>query len=224
MNTIKFLAVFFSVIGTVIAGPDDSPKPICPIPTVAMGDPNAPIKVVMYHALNCPHCKEFKEKLFPEFRQKFIDTGIVHFEMRDFPIDFVSIAASKLAWCKEKTPESYHKYSHIIMDNLRTEEGQKVDVDWYNSETANQAIERLADLLSHHGLTMDECKECLKDKSPIEEYILEDCMAVQTKYKLDHAPGFIVNGDLVELPDLEKEILKRHKELLNPQPQFRSKL
>jgi len=64
--------------------------------------------------------------------------------------------------------------------------------------------------MGKHGVTPEECKTCLKEKTTTENHILQSCLDVQnlTNGKLDYAPGFLVNGVLVELPDLEKEIAK----------------
>lgn len=178
------------------------------LPVVSMGAQNAPIKVIMYHSLNCPHCKEFKLHQLPIFKKKYIDKGLVYFEMRDFPIDAVSMAASKLAWCKELSAGSYVKHSNIISDNFKIEEKEKVEVDWANVESPNKAIDRLVELLGHHGVPPKECYACLAPETGIENDILQSCMDVISNYKLDYAPGFLVNGVLVELPNLEKEIEK----------------
>lgn len=187
------------------------------LPSVTLGNPNAPVKVIMYHALNCPHCKEFKENQFPDFRRKYINTDIVFFEMRDFPIDFVSIAASKLAWCKEKSPESYHKYTQIIMDNMRLNDKEKVDIDWYSATTVQDAINKLTELVEKHGLSKEQCESCLQPNSPVEEQILKECFDVQEKYKLDHAPGFIIDGKLVEMDQLDQAVNEEHKKYLDQQ-------
>ena len=178
------------------------------LPVVSMGSQDAPIKIIMYHSLNCPHCKEFKVHQFPAFKEKYIDKGLVYFEMRDFPIDAVSMAAAKLAWCKDPTAGGYQKFAKIISDNFRIDEKEKVDVDWANVETPNKAIERLVELLSNHGVSPEECKACLSQETAVENEILQSCIDVQSNHKLDYAPGFLVNGVLVELANLDKEVEK----------------
>jgi protein-disulfide isomerase len=185
---------------------------VTPLPIVAMGSKSAPLKVVMFHSLNCPHCKEFKTKVLPQFKQKYIDKGLVYLEMRDFPTDPVSLAAAKLAWCKAKTPESYLKYAQIIMNNFKMDNTEKVEIDWANTDDLNVAIENLTNLLSRHNLSPEECKACLKGATPVENAILKTCMTIQKSHHLDYAPGFLINNEiLVGLPDIEKQVDKMLK-------------
>ncbi len=52
----------------------------------AIGNPNAPIRVVEFFDLSCPHCQKFTLNTFPKIRQNYIDRGDVVWVFRDFPI------------------------------------------------------------------------------------------------------------------------------------------
>ena len=64
-----------------------------------MGDPKAPVLVVEYAALTCPHCAHFNETVFPKFKAKYIDTGKVYYVFRVFPLSSVDLAVESLARC-----------------------------------------------------------------------------------------------------------------------------
>src|SRR6476659_9870203 len=48
-----------------------------PLPEMSWGDPNAPVTIVQYASLTCPHCRNFHLTTYPELKRRFIDTGKV---------------------------------------------------------------------------------------------------------------------------------------------------
>ena len=42
-----------------------------------LGDPKAPITLIEYASLTCPHCAHFSVAVLPELKKKWIDTGKV---------------------------------------------------------------------------------------------------------------------------------------------------
>ena len=61
---------------------------------MSLGNPNAPVHVVEYLSLTCPHCARFSLDVFPELRKKYIDTGRVYFTVRELLTDPVTVAAA----------------------------------------------------------------------------------------------------------------------------------
>jgi protein-disulfide isomerase len=73
-------------------------KPVS-LPDMALGQPTAPITIVEYSSLTCPHCADFAENVFPMLQSKYIDTGKVRFVSREFPLEIKAAGASMLARC-----------------------------------------------------------------------------------------------------------------------------
>ncbi len=48
---------------------------------------DAPITVVEYMSMTCPHCAHFHNTTFEPIKEKYIDTGKVRFVIREFPFD-----------------------------------------------------------------------------------------------------------------------------------------
>ncbi|MBX7110502.1 MAG: DsbA family protein [Dehalococcoidia bacterium] len=46
------------------------------------GSPDAPVKIVEYADFSCPHCREFQEGAYDQFRQEFVDKGLVSLEYK----------------------------------------------------------------------------------------------------------------------------------------------
>lgn len=52
----------------------------------ALGDPNAPVGLVVFSDYRCPFCAKFSRDTEPELVERFVDTGKLRIEWRDFPI------------------------------------------------------------------------------------------------------------------------------------------
>jgi protein-disulfide isomerase len=75
---------------------------------IGMGKPNAPVKMVEYASASCPHCARFNNDVFPEFKKKYIDTGIVYYEMREVLTDPVNFAAAAYLTARCAGPDKYY--------------------------------------------------------------------------------------------------------------------
>jgi protein-disulfide isomerase len=64
-----------------------------------LGDPKAPITLIEYASLTCPHCAHFSVVVLPELKKKWVDTGKVKLIYRDFPLDQTAFKAAQLAKC-----------------------------------------------------------------------------------------------------------------------------
>ena len=80
-----------------------------PLGDMALGSANAPVTIIEYASMTCPHCAEFHRTVFPELKAQYINTGTVRFIFREFPIDPVAATCSMLARCIGKDdPTRYH--------------------------------------------------------------------------------------------------------------------
>ena len=72
------------------------------LPDMALGNDKAPVTIVEYASMTCPHCAHFQETTFPELKKRYIDTGKVRYIFREFPLDKLAAAAFMLARCAGK--------------------------------------------------------------------------------------------------------------------------
>ena len=82
------------------------------LPDMMMGDDKAPVTVIEYASMTCPHCAHFTETTFPELKKRYIDTGKVRFIFREFPLDNLAAAAFMLARCSGTSDKD--KYFALI--------------------------------------------------------------------------------------------------------------
>jgi protein-disulfide isomerase len=124
-----------------------------------LGDPNAPILLLEYASLTCPHCAAFHTQILPELKKKWIDTGKVKLVYRDFPLDQVAAKAAQIAECAGKD-----RYFGVIDLIFR---GQP---QW---ATASDPVAELAKPLRIAGLGEKEIKECLANEAKANEVIAD---------------------------------------------------
>ena len=78
---------------------------------MSLGDPKAKVKVVEYASASCSHCASFNNDVMPAFKAKYIDTGKVHYTLKEFltPPTPVAAAGFLIARCAGK-----EKYFSVI--------------------------------------------------------------------------------------------------------------
>lgn len=75
-------------------------KPPASYPTdITVGIKDAPVTIVEYGSMTCPHCALFQNEKFPALKKEWIDTGKVRFVFRQFPIDQAAMGAAMLVAC-----------------------------------------------------------------------------------------------------------------------------
>lgn len=91
-----------------------------PLKEMALGDPNAPVKIIEYMSMTCPHCAHFHENTFEAIKTKYVDTGKVYFVLREFPFpqDTASLAAFMLARCT--TEDKFFPFVSTLLKQQRT--------------------------------------------------------------------------------------------------------
>ena len=164
-----------------------------PLPEMSLGDEKAPVTIVEYASMTCPHCAAFHDKTYPDLKKKYIDTGKVRFIFREFPLDQLAAAAFMLARCAG--PDRYFPMIEVLFHQQR---------DW--------AVQRpLAPLLAiskQAGMSEQAFNECLKDQKLLDN-IEETRQRAATKFGVQSTPTFFINGKLFRgngtLAELEKE-------------------
>src|SRR5262249_9747747 len=118
-----------------------------PLPEMSLGDENAPVTIVEYASMTCPHCAAFHETVYPELKKRFIDTGKVRFIFREFPLDQLAAAGFMLARCA-----SADKYFPLIETLFAKQR------DW----VVQRPLVPLLAIARQAGFTEETFNECLK--------------------------------------------------------------
>jgi Thioredoxin len=67
-----------------------------------MGNPDAPIKLLEYGSLSCPHCAKLSQEGFGSLVKNYVNTGKVNFEFRSFAIHPQDVPLTVFVRCAPK--------------------------------------------------------------------------------------------------------------------------
>ncbi len=154
------------------------------LPDLALGDPKAPVTMIEYASMTCPHCAHFQETTFPQIKKRYIDTGKVRYILRDFPLDNLAGAAFVLAHCAAKDdPVKYYS----MVDTLFREQLQ-----W----AVEKPVPPLMAIAKQAGLSEQDFNTCLKNQKAWDamESVRQRAMK---QFKVESTPTFFINGTQV---------------------------
>jgi protein-disulfide isomerase len=144
-----------------------------------LGNANAPVTIIEYASLSCPHCAHFENEVLPEIEKKWIATGKVKLVMRDFPLDREALAAEVLARCVP--PQRYYP---LIKTLFASQPEWVPEPDW------RAALARIAKLA---GIGDSEFNACLANKQ-IENEVTDSRLVAAQQLGVDATPTFFING------------------------------
>jgi protein-disulfide isomerase len=159
----------------------DKPWPIDEM----MGKPDAPITIIEYASLTCPHCADFAEKTLPEIKKNWIDTGKAKLIFRDLPTAPAALAeaAAMISHCSGDADRYF-----IFLDTFYHSQR-----NWIQASNPLEALKGIARL---GGMGPDQVDKCLADRDLLKQ-INDRVEDAGTRYNVDSTPSFIVNGKMI---------------------------
>ncbi|GAB5506754.1 MAG: DsbA family protein [Rhizobiaceae bacterium] len=144
----------------------------------AIGEADAPVTIVEYASMTCPHCASFHEATLPAIKERYIDTGKARLIFREFPFDPRADAAFMLARCSN---DNYFPMVDVLFSQQR---------DWATVQDARSALLQISKLA---GFSQESFEACLTDQK-----LLDDVRAVRARgandFKVESTPTFFING------------------------------
>jgi protein-disulfide isomerase len=166
---------------------------------MAIGSDKAPVTIIEYASMTCPHCAHFSDTTFPELKRRYIDTGKVRFIFREFPLDKLAAAGFMLARCASKDGggERYMAVVETLFAKQR---------EW---AVPDNPVPPLKNIAKQFGFTEESFNACLTNQN-----IMNGIEAVRdraaAKLGVNSTPTFFVNGKKltgdVTIDTLAKEI------------------
>ncbi len=152
------------------------------LPEMSLGRADAPVTIVQYASLTCPHCRHFHATTFPELKRIYIDTGMVRYILREFPIGKQSGNATIALRCA--APDKYVTLYGKFMEQ---------QASWVSQEVRLEPIFAVAQQV---GLTRPEFDACLQNQT-----LVSQLKAVKERGRMlgiIGTPNFFVQGKLVK--------------------------
>ena len=157
----------------------------------AMGDPNAPVKMVEYSDFQCPFCKRYSDETEPIIVENHVATGEVYYirrSMGNFISDNIgkgkteSIDAAEAAYCAGDQGK-FWEFKDVLLAN------------WLGEDVGSYTEKRIMAMAEASGLDMDEFKACFESHKY--RQLAQQDRIDGTQAGVTGTPAFIINGKLV---------------------------
>ncbi len=148
-----------------------------------LGSKDAPITIIEYSSLTCPHCAEFHKSTLPMLKRDWIDEGKVRLILRHFPLDGLALRAALVANCLEG--DRHFSFVDVLYANQQR---------WARAEHPLAELARLSKLA---GLSQESFDKCVSDRQEMDR-IIARAKAGEADFSIRSTPTFVINGRKVE--------------------------
>jgi len=169
-----------------------------------MGNPDAPLKLIEYGSLSCPHCAKLAQEGFPELTNDYVASGRVSLEFRSFAIHPQDVPLTLLTRCggPQKvfplTEELFRNFD-AVMD--RTMQGVQA-AEAANSLPPEQRLVALSDALGFteffaaRGISEDQARTCLSNMDAATKFAQQS--TAYSAEGINQTPTLVLNGTKLE--------------------------
>lgn len=147
-----------------------------------IGNSEAPITIIEYASLTCPHCANFHANTLPQIKKEWIETGKAKMIYRDYPLDKYAASAAMIARCAPK--DKYFIFLNAFYAQQK------------NWSSAPDPIKVLTQLAGLGGMSKDDVDVCLANEA-LQDGILQMRLEGQMEYDINSTPSFVINGKKV---------------------------
>lgn len=183
-------------VTTVVETPDGG---------MQMGNPNAPIKVVEYASMSCSHCADFSDAASEPLKVKYVSTGKVSYELRNYVRDPMDMAATLLARCGGPGP-FFPLSEQLFADQrnwfVKAQTMTPADQQSMAALPIGQQTARFASFIGidefvrQRGVSAKKAGACLANQAEMDKLVKMRDRA-NTEFNLQGTPTFLINGQVV---------------------------
>ena len=169
-----------------------------------IGNPNAPLKLVEYGSHTCHVCAAFSQEGAAAM-DKYVETGVVSYEIRNLIRDPVDLTISLLARCSG--PAAFHPITNqvwqnfdALMNTAQTNAAaiqQAAQVPMAQRFQAIGQASGLLDFFAARGISNDQAMQCLADSAKAEQ-IATRSQTQGDELEITGTPTFFLNGQRLE--------------------------
>lgn len=155
-----------------------------------LGNKFAPVTMIEYASLSCPHCASFSRESFNKINEEYIKTGKVKFIFRNFPLNQSALSAAIYTKCyadSEKTGK-VERYYDIIKSLFKTQDSWAFGAEY---------LDKLKTIAKLEGMSSDDFDKCMNDKD-LQNKILSKRMTSAQELQIRSTPSFFINGQISE--------------------------
>ena len=172
-----------------------------------LGNPKAKVKLVEYGSLTCPHCRAFDQEGVPTLLSKYVKSGKVSWEFRNYVRDAADLTAGLIARCNgarrffplaralyHDQPVWFGKARDAPKEQLQ----KLADLPPQQQFMAMAKIAGLDAWAAAHGLAPAKSSQCLANVKSIDQLVQMTADATEQHPDFQGTPTFLINGGLVK--------------------------
>lgn len=148
----------------------------------ALGKKGAPVQLVEYASLSCPHCAHFHRDVFPALKP-YIDDGKLLYIFRNFPLNEPALKGALLTECVggDGGADRFYTFVKVLFD---------AQGKWAFDQNYLAALETFARV---GGVPKEKFDACVNDASH-ELELLKAKQEAAKELKVDRTPYIFING------------------------------
>lgn len=171
-----------------------------------MGNPDAPVKLVEYASMTCPHCATFSSEARGPLKERYVSSGQVSFEFRNFVLNAQDAAVSILARCLP--PAAFFRTTEQLFERQQ-EWGAAIDetearqIEALPQAQQLAAIARAMDMdtfFARRGMPEASFNQCIGDQQAALDLAASNQRASQ-EHGITGTPTFLLNGERLDVTD-----------------------
>lgn len=189
-----------------------------------MGNPKARVALIEYGSMTCPHCRRFDEAGVTPLIAKYVKTGKVSYEFRNYLLNALDLPPSLIARCngaKSFFPLTRALFKDQVVWIRKVQAVPAARFESVQNLPPDKAVVTVAGFAglpqwaAARGLTRAKSAQCLANKAEIDRLVQMTSDATTQFPDFSGTPTFIINGKMVDLgvirenevwPTLEKKL------------------
>lgn len=149
-----------------------------------LGNRQAPLIMIEYASMSCPHCAHFSGTVLPELEKKYIQTGKMMYILRQFPLNDPALKAAMLLECVgNQNNDKYYVFARVMFDAQNK---------WAFDGNYVSGLETIAAV---GGVSREQFKNCVNNTDR-EMRVLKIKKAATEELKIPHTPYFFIGGEV----------------------------
>ena len=193
--SIKFLLIYLILSTNIYSETIDTKNDL-----IKLGADSALVKIKIFSSFTCPHCANFHNKIIPDIKKEYVNSGKVQLIFIDFPLDQVAFNASKLLHCLNEKKQM--SFLDIIYET---------QTKWTNGSNIDDINNNLKKIVKDLGISSDKFDKCLIDDA-ISDKILNGRINATEKYSINSTPTIVINEKKlkgsIDFENIKKKIEK----------------
>lgn len=147
-----------------------------------VGDENAPVTVYEYVSFSCPHCANFHKTVWPQLKEKYVDTGKVKFVLREVFFNSNDLRIALISRCGGA--DRYYPMADLYLN------AQPI---WRRQPTEAAQADAIHKVAKQAGMPKSMMEACIADQD-FQKTLVENYQTHSSEHAVRSTPSFVIDG------------------------------